>query len=402
MHNLFSKQRLHDTFIDLKLRKQADRQKKTPIGLDGVSLEVFEKNLDNSLNEINRKLRQDELGTISYSFGPLLRIERKKAQGGIRTLHIPRLRDQIVLRIIHDVLRESALKIGKEVKLKSPYEYVCAFDHFIKNMDSAWIVKTDIAQFYDSVPRANAIDLCSTFGLPKDAIAILRSWSETLVIRNGYTDKKGDSNDFLGLPQGLSISTLLAELYAQQIDEHYKSVDGYFRYVDDIIIVCSSKVDAQIVLSELKATIGNIGLKVSPNKTMIVNFSEGLEWLGLHHFPGKKFIHPDKIEQWTRPFSSIQKECVLKLSNCQTEEEKWLTIKAFIKSVDAFINGKNGSRIRWYSLIEDEGQWKKMDRYIHGLIRSCLRKAKISESKIGNLPSIHAKIYSIKKRKESH
>jgi hypothetical protein len=191
-------------------------------------------------------------------------------------------------------------------------------------------------------------------------------------------------------------------LYAQQIDDKYKSFQGYFRYVDDIIIICSSKVESQRVLTDLKETIGNIGLKVSPNKTTIVDFSEGLEWLGLYHLPGKKLIHPDKLEQWIRPFSSIQKECVLKLSRCQSEEEKLLTIKALIKNVDAFINGKNGSRIRWYSLIEDEGQWKKMDRHIHGLIRSCLRKAKINESKIGNLPSIHAKIYSIKKRKESH
>jgi hypothetical protein len=402
MHDPFSKQRLHDTFVELKLRKQADRQKKTPIGLDGVSSEVFEKNLENSLNEMHRKLKHNGNGEILYSFGPLLRIDRRKSQGGIRSLHIPRLRDQIVLRIIHDELRDCALKNGKEVKLKSPYQYVCEFDNFMINLDSAWIVKADIAQFYDSVPRANAIELSSSFGMHQDALELLKSWSETLIIRNGYSDKRNDSSDFLGLPQGLSISTLLAELYGQQIDEKYKYVHGYFRYVDDIVIVCSSKEEARNVLVDLKEAIGNLGLKVSPNKTTIVNFSEGLEWLGLFHLPGKKLIHPDKLEQWTRPFSSIHRECVLNLSNCNSDEDKWTAIKSLIKNIDKFIDGKNGSRIRWYSLIEDEGQWKNMDRYIHGLIRSCLRKAKISELKIGNLPSIHAKINSFKKRKESH
>jgi hypothetical protein len=42
-----------------------------------------------------------------------------------------------------------------------------------------------------------------------------------------------------------------------------------------------------------------------------------------------------------------------------------------------------------------------MDKYIHGLIYSCIRKAGLVGKTFGQLPSIHAKILSYKKIRES-
>ncbi len=103
MIEIFTKGEIAMVYENLKSKKHAERNKKMPIGVDGVSSLIFEKNLDFSLNEIYRKLLVIN-DKIEYQFAPLLRIERTKSQGGIRALHIPRLRDQIVLRLIQKYL----------------------------------------------------------------------------------------------------------------------------------------------------------------------------------------------------------------------------------------------------------------------------------------------------------
>jgi len=77
-------------------------------------------------------------------------------------------------------------------------------------------------------------------------------------------------------------------------------------------------------------------------------------------------------------------------------------ISELITEIDEFISGRNKVRLRWYSLCEDIGQWKQIDRFIHGTIRSCIRKAGLNEEDLPSLPSVHLKFLSYKKLRESN
>ena len=50
MFEIFSKGEITKVYIGLKSKKDLDRNKRMPIGIDGVSSEIFERNLDSSLN----------------------------------------------------------------------------------------------------------------------------------------------------------------------------------------------------------------------------------------------------------------------------------------------------------------------------------------------------------------
>lgn len=401
MSEIFSKETILKTYLDLKNKKYLDRKKQLPIGLDGVSSDSFEKNLGNSINEIYRKLLPRE-GTIPYSFAPLLRILRNKTEGGVRMLHIPRLRDQIVLRMIHNEISGHLDLNANGVALKSPYAYVREFDLYMKDKRTVFVIKSDIAQFYDSIPRNLAIANCKKYGIRAEIIQLLENWSASLMIRNAFMQGSVEIDDFQGLPQGLSISSLLAELYARQIDVEFYSDSGYFRYVDDIAIVCDDLVESKIKLEKLRYTVRNLGLYLSQSKTEIVKFEDGLNWLGLIHYPDKKFINPEKIAQTFKPITSIQKACALKLQQCGDRSQKIEVISELITEIDEFISGRNKVRLRWYSLCEDIGQWKQIDRFIHGTIRSCIRKAGLYEEDLPSLPSVHLKFLSYKKLRESN
>ena len=102
---------LESVWKKMKVHPITGEEKSFPIGSDGMSKKVFEKRLIFQLNEITRKINsKNKLNEPSYSFGTLLFYERKKSSGGTRRIYLPRLRDQLVLKWMHNHLIESALK----------------------------------------------------------------------------------------------------------------------------------------------------------------------------------------------------------------------------------------------------------------------------------------------------
>lgn len=400
MLEIFTKEQIAAVYQNLVRKKTADRNKKLPIGIDGVSSEVFERNFNFSLNEIYRKLLVQN-GKIGYLFAPLLRIEKTKSKGGTRSLHIPRLRDQVVFRLLHNEIQKVSFAQGIDLRVKSPYSYIQSFDRYTQNFPNSVILKTDIVQFYDTIPREFVLNLCKKLGLRQELYDFLKSWSEHFRIRHANFDLQTEFHPSLGLPQGLSISSLLAELYAKQIDHVFSTDSGYFRYIDDIVIVCSDFESAYQKLANLKQVVEDLGLKLSSQKTEVLRLKNGFEWLGLIHFPGCRRIHSDKLIKSMKPLRGLQKACLYKVTTNQSELRQSEAIKDFICQVDKYICGSKKVRLKWYSLIEDEGQWRLMDKYIHGLIYSCIRKANLDYDLFQPLPSIHSKIISYRKVKGS-
>ena len=397
MDEFFDKKTILDTYSLLKSRKSTQKNKKLPIGIDGVSESVFEKNIDFFIQEIHRKLNYSLDSTINYSFGPLIRLERKKSLGGTRHLYIPRLRDQIVLKIIHNQIISSAKQKGIDLKIKSPYDVIKKFDRSVSEKKECWIIKTDISSFFDSIPRDKVINQCENLALPKEVLFYLKKWSDNLVVKNGHfnleTNKQID-----GLPQGLSISSSLSELYAQNIDLAFNNNTCYFRYIDDIVIVCDTVEEAKYELNKLKKIISDLYLNLADNKTHIIKFMDGFEWLGLYHFPDRKLIHPDKIKRWTKPFIVLCRECIEDLKKINDLDSKKSRIELLTVEIAKQMKGVNNNRVKWLSLIDQLDYLKRMDSYIHQRIRNCYRFAKINCSDTSYFPSIYYEVIKFKKR----
>ena len=75
-----------------------------------------------------------------------------------------------------------------------------------------------------------------------------------------------------GLPQNRDASSFLSNIYMLPIDrEMLKSKHRYFRYMDDIRIVCESEYAARKALKELSILLRQRGLSVNGGKTKIVS-----------------------------------------------------------------------------------------------------------------------------------
>lgn len=92
------------------------------------------------------------------------------------------------------------------------------------------VIKLDIASFYESIDRKQILtELFCEARLSIASKSKLKQLFENDIIR--YSE---------GLPRGINISAVLAELFMKEFDKKVQQVEGvyyYARYVDDIIIV---------------------------------------------------------------------------------------------------------------------------------------------------------------------
>jgi hypothetical protein len=74
-----------------------------------------------------------------------------------------------------------------------------------------------------------------------------------------------------GIPQNRDASSFLANLYLRPIDKHMEDRGfRYFRYMDDIRIICKDRFEGRRALLELISELRERGLNVNSRKTMIL------------------------------------------------------------------------------------------------------------------------------------
>lgn len=83
--------------------------------------------------------------------------------------------------------------------------------------------------------------------------------------------KKWSINQFVGIPQNRDPSSFLGNVYLHAIDEIMLMKDyNYFRYMDDIRIVCDDQFHARKALLDLTVELRDLRLNVNSKKTKIL------------------------------------------------------------------------------------------------------------------------------------
>lgn len=393
--NLFSVESLNTLWKKMRTHPITRDKKELPVGVDGMSCESFEKHITNNLTEISRKILISNDSRCNYHFAPLLRIEKNKFSGGVRYLHIPRLRDQIVMRAMHDDITRSASLDNISLSSPTPSGIIKLFYKSLEKFKDPIVIRTDIKQFYDSIPREKVVEKVMSLKINMHTRNLLNNWNKELIARLPWHSGTNSDIPIEGLPQGLSISSSLSELWAKDLDKFLHEY-CFFRYADDIAIICESFNEAEHMLSLLQTEIKQLDLRLSPNKTHISQLEDGVKWLGLTHYKDRITIEDEKIDRWFKKFVRMKKETAQRLANIKLQNENASIVKEFLNDVSNEINGKTSTRIKWYAIADNCEIWRAFDKRLHALIRSVLRQAKQKDNM--QLPSVYRKIKSIKKQ----
>jgi RNA-directed DNA polymerase len=108
------------------------------------------------------------------------------------------------------------------------------------------------------------------------------------MLRAGVMQDGSVRRPVTGTPQGGVASPLLANIYLHRVDRAWDvRLHGVLvRYVDDLVVMCHSRGQAETALAQLTALLADLGLEPKLAKTRIVQLrvgGEGLDFLGFHH-----------------------------------------------------------------------------------------------------------------------
>jgi retron-type reverse transcriptase len=243
------------------------------IGIDRINSKVFEKNLGKNITVIRNKALN---GTYKFSQYREKLLSRG-AQKFPRVISIPTLRDKLTLKALFRILSSV---YGEE----SPFlhKVVTEVNNTISQGRYDGVLRLDVKDFYPSIRHDFLIAQLSKKIRKKEVLHLITdSISQQTVIKSSAGIK---NNNTKGIPQGLPISNVMANVYMQPIDQKFKKRTSlrYFRYVDDILIFCSQKrIDK--IKNEITTACDNIGLTIhndDPSKIHSGAISDGFSYLG--------------------------------------------------------------------------------------------------------------------------
>ena len=267
-----------DRIIDTSNLKEAFEHSKANAGApgcDGICLEDFGSRLDKNIESLAQQIKKD-----SYKPEYLQGVIVPKSSGtGCRVLAIPSVADRVLQRAVCQVLAPSIDRLLEE----SSFAYRKGFSRksAAYAINKAWeagyrfILASDVNAFFDTVPWDRLESKLNALYSEQPLVKLLSKCLRQDVLYKGQLVKRTR-----GLAQGSAVSPVLANLYLDEFDEALGDCFKLIRYADDFVVVCKSKEEAEAALEKAKEALAKLSLEVKPEKTEIIDFDRGFQYLG--------------------------------------------------------------------------------------------------------------------------
>ena len=180
-----------------------------------------------------------------------------------------------------------------------------------------------------------------------------------------------------GTPQGGVISPLLANIVLNHLDWQLHAQGLKFvRYADDFVVMCKSMPEAEKALDLVQRILGqDLELELNAEKTKIVRFSEGSEFLGFFISSRTVRMRPKSIEKFkskirtlTRRSHNLDDMLIEKLNQVIRGTVNYFhppfaTTLGQFTLLDAWIRKR--LRCMKYKRIWHTDNWRMKNKYFH-------------------------------------
>ena len=320
------------------------------VGRDGIRQKTFKANIDDEINLILKKV-----GNCTYRF---TRYKQKLISKGPhkmpRVISIPTIRDRLTLRALNNILME----LFSEARILRPHVYIKSIgEYFKKPRNDMAFVRIDIKDFYPSINQDTLIRKVRRKVRKAQLIHLIR-----LATATPTTGVKPEEE---GIPQGLSISNILASIYLCEIDLKFQNRYQYFRYVDDILVICKSD-KAQSVFEEIQANIKAIDLNChtlgNEGKSQIVPVTKGTEYLGFYITSSRISVRASSFTRMLENLLAVFTD--YKYLDRGTRNENRLVWRLNLKITGCIYNGDRYGWVFYFSQIDDLRQLARLDHFV--------------------------------------
>jgi len=324
--------------------------KSRSVGRDGIRHSEFAKVLLDECELIHRKAIAGSYQFTAYRE----KLISRGASRNPRQISVPTVRDRLTLRAVCNALKSAFPAANSQ----PPHVYVrdCAVAMRSTREHSSFL-RMDIKDFYPSIGHEMLLDMLREGPLPEFIVGL----TEKAIGTPTGSSSQEATKVARGVPQGLSISNVLAAIYLSKFDEEMTGDFFYRRYVDDILFIAPSEkikaiyTNAHNALATYKLNSHPLG---TAGKTEETRLEDGAQYLGYVLTPKKISVRPGSVARMFKNISRVITQIKYRKVNDKD------VFRLNLKISGCLVNGTRRGWMMFFSQTEDMSQLKFLDRFI--------------------------------------
>lgn len=231
----------------MRLAFKAVKKNRGAAGLDKVSINMFENNLQQNLDALMKDLK-----SRTYKPIPLKRVYIPKGGGKLRPLGIPavrcRIAQEVVRRLIEPIFEQQfhdnsyGFRPGRNchMAVEKVLEYT--------NDGHKFVLDADIKAFFDNISHKLIMQCVAAQIADGNILGLIEKF-----LKSGVMDDGVFKPTTKGTPQGGVISPLLANIVLNCLDwQLHANGFKFVRYADDFVITCKTLSQTEEALDLVK------------------------------------------------------------------------------------------------------------------------------------------------------
>jgi len=245
-------------------------------GIDGETWRDYGLELEDNLRDLSERLKRG-----AYRAKPVRRAFIPKDDGRKRPLGGTTLEDKIVQRattaVLNEIYETDFLGFSYGFRPgRSPHDALDALYAAVMTKKVNWVLDADIRGYFDAISHEWLEKFIEHRVADKRVLRHIKKWLNAGVLEEGAVTHNEE-----GVPQGGSISPLLANVYLHYVFDLWadlwrsKHADGdviIVRYCDDFVVGFQYRKDAERFLAGLRERFLKFKLELHKDKTRLIEF----------------------------------------------------------------------------------------------------------------------------------
>lgn len=282
-----------------------------------------------------------------------------KAGGRTRRLGIPTAADRVVqtcvMLVIEPIFEADFKPCSHGFRPKRRAQDAIAEIHFFGSRGYEWVLEGDIEACFDEIDHVALMSRVRRRVGDKRLLSLVKAF-----LRAGVLTEEGlDRTTITGVPQGGTLSPLLANITLSVLDEHFmrkweelgpswmrasrrrrgEPTMRLVRYADDfVVMVNGSREHAEALRDKVEAVLQSVGLRLSKAKTKVCDLNEGFDFLGWRIQRRRRRGTKGKKAVYTYP-SRRSLTTVMRKVRSLTRRHKHRTLADLLVSVNRVLRG---------------------------------------------------------------
>jgi len=267
---------LHHVTLESLQRAYSSLSKKAATGVDGVTWHAYGENLESNLQDL-----LDRVHRGAYRAKPSRRVFIAKSDGRQRPLGIASLEDKVlqsaVMSVMNAVYEADFMGFSYGFRPgRSQHNALDAVALGVSIKRVKWVLDADIRGFFDAMNHEWLLRFVEHRIGDKRVLRLIRKWLRAGVMEDGKWRASAE-----GVPQGATISPLLANIYLHYVLDLWvhqwrsRKARGdmvVVRYADDFVVGFQHREEAERFQKELAQRLSEFSLELHPDKTRLLEF----------------------------------------------------------------------------------------------------------------------------------